>query len=129
MLEFFSEIDTPPEYVKSAVAVILVFVGFGLGSRLGQYLYQSFFAILFLGILVVPVWAIANGILVEWKSIGLGSIGLGLAVGLVLFPLSAISAGFGRLESLEERIDEIEQLNDLKEGQNSSDVLEATVQD
>ncbi|MEM9137465.1 MAG: hypothetical protein AAGB01_08975 [Cyanobacteria bacterium P01_F01_bin.42] len=124
MLDFFSRIDTPLEYAQSATGVVLVFIGFGLGTRLGQYLYQSFLAILFLGILIAPIWAIANDILVDWKSIGLGSVGLGLAIGLVLFPLSAISAGFGRLESLEERIEAIEQLNDIDLSQSDSEVFE-----
>jgi hypothetical protein len=97
MFESFTQIGTPLEYAESAVAVVLFLIGLGAGSWLGKFIY----GFLLLVLLAIPVWEIANGLLSGWKDISLGSAGLGLIIGIVLFPLSN---AYKRIEVLEDKI-------------------------
>ena len=108
MFETFTQIDTPLEYGESAVASVLFLVGLGAGRWLGKFIYGFIAAILFLGLLAIPIWEIANGSLSGWKDISLGSVGLGLIIGTVLFPLYSLSDAYKRIEVLEEKNKEIE---------------------
>lgn len=108
MLESFTQIDTPLEYGQSAVAVVLFLIGLGAGSWLGKFIYEFILATLFFGLLAIPVWEIANGFLSGWKDISLGSVGLGLFIGILLFPLNFLSNTYKRIEALENKIKETE---------------------
>lgn len=108
MLESFTQIDTPLEYVESAVAVVLFLIGLGAGSWLGKFIYGFISGIFLLGLLAIPVWEIANGFLSGWKDISLSSVGLGLMIGIVLFPLYSLSNAYKRIEVLENKIKETE---------------------
>lgn len=102
--ESFTKIDTPLEYGESAVAVIMFIVGLVAGSWLGKFVYQFVIGILVLGLLAIPVWEIANGSFTGWKDVSLGSVGLGLIIGIVIFPLSSLAKVYDRIEVLEEKI-------------------------
>jgi TRAP-type C4-dicarboxylate transport system permease small subunit len=102
MFESFKQIDTPLEYGESAVAVFLI--GLRAGSWLGKFIYGFMLGILFLGLLAIPIWEIANGSLSGWRDISLGSVGLGLIIGIVLFPLYSLSNAYQRIEALENKI-------------------------
>jgi hypothetical protein len=104
MFESLTQIDTPIEYGESAVAVVLFLLGLAAGGWLGKFIYGFIVSLLFLGLLAIPIWGIANGFLLGWKNIILGSVGLGLSIGIVLFPLYLFSNAYERIEKLEDKI-------------------------
>lgn len=99
-----TQIDTPLEYEESVVAVIMFIVGLVAGTRLGKSIYEFILGIFFLGLLVIPVVEIANGSFTGWKNISLGSVGLGLIIGIIFFPLFSLFKVYDRIEALEGKI-------------------------
>jgi uncharacterized membrane protein YciS (DUF1049 family) len=104
MFDSFTQIDTPLEYGESAVAVVLFIIGLSVGSWLGKFIYQFISGMIFLGLLAIPVWEIANGLLTGWKDISLGSVGLGLIIGTILFPLFSLLSNYEKIQVLENKI-------------------------
>ena len=104
MFEVFKTLDTPIEWAESAIAIIMLCVGLGIGNWISSKIYQFILGSLTVLFIVLPVFLIANGNVITWQNIVFTSLGLGFLFAFVSFPITAIYNMNEKIKKLEESL-------------------------
>ncbi len=101
ILETLQKLDTPLEWEESAVAFIILLVGFGLGNYIAIRIFKALSIIAILGVLYYVISQITQGAWTDWKEV----VGAALAVGFIL---SFLVVPFSVTAEFEQRISKLE---------------------
>ena len=104
MFKVFKTLDTPIEWAESAIAIITVLLGLGIGNWISSKIYQFILGCLVLFLVALPVFSLANGDVTTWQDILVESFGLGLLSAFLLFPITAIYNMNKKIKKLEESL-------------------------
>lgn len=100
-LETLLKLDTPLEWGESAMAFVILFIGFGLGSFVATRVFKLLSIIALFGVLYYVVYQITQGFWTDLQEMISAALGIGFFLSFLVAPFS-ITAEF------EERISKLE---------------------
>jgi hypothetical protein len=101
LLDTLSKLDTPLEWGESGLALVILFIGFGIGSFLAIRIFKLLSILALVGTLYYVINQITQGFWTDWQELISAALGVGFILSFLVVPFS-ITAEF------EERISKLE---------------------
>jgi hypothetical protein len=101
-------LDTPLEWVESAIAVVMLFIGFCLGSFFAVKIFKLLSGIALLGVLYFVVSQIGQGFWTSWQELTGGILGIGFLLSFLLAPFTTTAEFEERITKLEKEVNPVQ---------------------
>jgi hypothetical protein len=104
LLDTLLKLDTPLELEESTMAVVILLIGFGVGSFFAIKIFKLLSGIIFFGVVYYVIYQITQGFWTDWSELFSATLGMGFFLSFIIVPFSITAEFEERISKLEKEV-------------------------
>jgi hypothetical protein len=104
LLDTIFKLDTPLELGESAIAFVILLIGFGVGNFLAIRIFKLLSVIILFGVLYYVIYQITQGFWTDWSELLSATLGIGFFLSFLIVPFSITAEFEERISKLEKEV-------------------------